>query len=314
MMPFRAALLASSALKPVGGGSTPGGGVDGTPPSSTRWRINFTSRQVATNWFTLTEIEMLDTAGGTDQCTSGTPSSSYSYNSAALLFDDNRGTQWQSGTNALGWVQYEFTAPKTIQAVSIAIGSTPGDAPTAFDVQYWNTTTNAWVTYWSEQSQWNTWPTGSEKRVYAKPLNAGVGALKWRLNISATGSPTAWPTLREIEWRVAAGGSDQTVPDNTAPFGNAFSDGYQLSPSNSVNNNLGDYWQAPGVPPRKLGYRFTTKKAIAEIAITAAPTVTDTPTAFTVEWFDEVNLVWVAQKTVSGLTWAVNETKVIAAV
>jgi len=155
--------------------------------SSTKWRLaNITTVDGTTA--AIGEIEMRATTGGADQCTGGTASASdYLLSSATYAPDkafdnDAVGTFWHSHSIYPAYIQYDFGSSVVVTEVSIARRyASTGDvqAPSAFDVQYWNG--SSWTTAWSVTGQ-GSW-TGSigETRVFTQPvtgytLTAAVGS------------------------------------------------------------------------------------------------------------------------------------------
>lgn len=145
-----------------------GGGGGGSPPPSTQWRTKLTGYPQAgsTTDLGLVEMEMMESIGGADQCTGGTPVTSDLGYDPAKLFDndDFSGTVYiDQPNNNSGYFGYTFAAAKTIVRVTmtVALGAR---GPTTFDVQYYNGVT--WVTYWSVTA--GTWSNG-EKKTFDKP-------------------------------------------------------------------------------------------------------------------------------------------------
>lgn len=139
------------------------------PPTSTQWRLNFTTKQGGSgNFCSVAELEFRGTAGGADQTTgaTGTALSNYdSSNNAPKAFDNNTATRWLASSNAMPqWVQATMASAVAVKEVAVT-SYNAGDAPTAFDVQYYDGST--WQTYWSPTTA-GTWTNG-ETRVFTKP-------------------------------------------------------------------------------------------------------------------------------------------------
>jgi hypothetical protein len=130
-----------------------------------RWRLNVTATQSAAAWTSMAEVQMRTSIGGSNAATGGAAQASAAASRstfAAKAFDGNSGTQWQSGTTSRPQqLTYYFSTSVTIVEVAITAASAT-DAPTAFDLQYWDGAT--WQTAFSRTSP-ATWTNG-ETRVF----------------------------------------------------------------------------------------------------------------------------------------------------
>lgn len=127
----------------------------GPPLSSAHahWRVLINTSMHA-GYVAIAELSIRATAGGSNQCSGGTPSASGEYSStfsAAKAFDANNATQWAKSGVAGSWLRYSFAAP--VDCVEIAITSDNGGfagnvAPTGFTVQYSDDGV-VWTSSWS---------------------------------------------------------------------------------------------------------------------------------------------------------------------
>lgn len=131
-------------------------------PTSDKWRVYVTEDLQPGIYPTrFSEIEMMTTVGGTDQCTGGTASaSSAGVGTAADCFDNNTGTFLAFASAAPQWVQYTFASPVKIVEFALTAFNGPRCAKAFYFQAYIGTT---WVTVCSASNL--SW-TDYERKVY----------------------------------------------------------------------------------------------------------------------------------------------------
>jgi hypothetical protein len=281
----------------------------GSGPSS-KWRINVLTTRAVGN-VGATEIEMRGTVGGFDQCSGGTAlaSATNTGSSAANAFDNNSGTIWDSGTTTLPqWIEYDFASNVDVRQFAYTSSGLNGN-PTSLNVQYFDTGTSSWVTYWAE----DTFEAETRTQlIFAKPDPLIAGSARWRLRVTAVQGGSAFLGITALEFRATAGGADLTVPasaDGGNPFGDGGNKQFAFDDTSTV--------YTPGFHPTAgspavIGYRFPSQKVVTEVAINISGSSTNGgPTAFDVQYLDTTTGAWTTSWSVtSSGTWVTNETKV----
>lgn len=269
-------------------------------PSSTKWRINITATDSVSGDGlgspTIAEMEMRGSIGGADLCTGGTASASSDdgSNPAAGAFANNAdGTIWVAGGLAPQWLEYDFTTAKTIEQVSIT-SYYGADAPLAFDVQYWDGA--AWQTYWSDSTQ--SW-LDNATRVFSHYNPSTAGFFKWRLKITSTHDAGVTTDVAQLQFRVTAGGVDETAPISTTNPSDSFGDvASGFDSTRGAFDNVDGVWTSDTTPsagtPAYIGYRFSTQKDIQQIVIKSYY-LTDAPKAVDVQYYDPTSSTWTTQ-------------------
>lgn len=129
---------------------------------------------------------------GSDQCTGGTAlaSSELGGYPASQAFDNNNSTDWIGTAGAVGTLEYQFVSSKAIRQYTIrADASFPGQSPGTWTFEYHNGST--WVVVDTQSGQ--TFTAGQLKTY---TFTANVTATRWRINVTAGGSPL---TIAEME-------------------------------------------------------------------------------------------------------------------
>lgn len=131
----------------------------GSPHGAHRyWRIHMSLSDSGGFTFSAAEIEMRATPSGADQCSGGTASAHSVFGSnpgsfdADKVFDNNNATLWSAnGSNADGWIKYDFGSGVTVSVAEIAIrarndgsfGQTP-----RYGVVEWSDNGTTWNSAW----------------------------------------------------------------------------------------------------------------------------------------------------------------------
>lgn len=129
---------------------------------SNKWRIYITLRNGG-RAITMREIELRGVVGGIDLATGGvaTASAETGANYASNAFDDNSGTNWQSGWDTYPqWIQYQFPTTVTLAQISMTSTYTASDAPQDWKLQYYNGST--WIDYYIKTGD-ASWTAGTPK-------------------------------------------------------------------------------------------------------------------------------------------------------
>lgn len=145
--------------------------------SARYWRINITANDGSTSYFGLTELELIETVGGSDATVAaeaGTRASASSQingpNAAALAFDDSTGAGWLSATATTSWLQWDFGAgnSKTIRQITIR-GSynVPTASPKDFTLDG-SADGTSWTTVLTVTGE-TGWTGSSDKRTFNVP-------------------------------------------------------------------------------------------------------------------------------------------------
>lgn len=132
----------------------------GTSPGAHRyWRINIYGTSPAFAW-SMAEIEMRESQGGSDVTGSGTASASSSYDGTTLpanVVDNDTGTLWATATTDPAWWKYDFGngVTKTIVEVVITPRQTGlyTQTPNYFAIQY-SDDDSAWTTALTGITAW----------------------------------------------------------------------------------------------------------------------------------------------------------------
>lgn len=154
--------------------------------NSKQWRILISQTASGGGWASIRELAFCKDANGVNQCVGGTASaSSYGNSDVAANAFDGTLSRWTSGTsNRPNWLQYTFTDPVFVNHVIMTV-DVAGDAPTEFDVQYFDGT--QWVTQFHVSTP-STWTIGETRAfTYKNPGSYGLGNLA---NVDLTTPPT----------------------------------------------------------------------------------------------------------------------------
>ncbi|RYE94461.1 MAG: discoidin domain-containing protein [Oxalobacteraceae bacterium] len=126
----------------------------------------------------IAEIEMAASAGGPDQCTGGTPTSSSffaGYANVGNAFDDDANSYWQSVSARGGvneWAQYQFAAPVSVAELRLTPApnseSGPANAPSMFALDYSNDGRTWQIAMLGGTTDW----TGGGKQAFTVPVSA----------------------------------------------------------------------------------------------------------------------------------------------
>jgi len=132
------------------------------------WRIYITA--VAGAYNALSEVELRESVGGTDQTGSGTAyASSESFGYAAEAVDNNTSTLWQTSSSVPAWWKYDFGAGIEKSLVEVLL--TPRQdyyaaSPSAFNIE-WSDDNSAWE---SAASFTHTWENNSAQAFSWTPV------------------------------------------------------------------------------------------------------------------------------------------------
>lgn len=244
MRPFKAFLLAGTAL---GGGGTPS-----VPGISNKWRIRFFYMQSGGKTDPqIGGVVMRDTPGGPNLCVGGTPLSSSDYNAsfpASLAFDGDPNTRWVGGSEANGhstpqWIGYEFPSPVAIAEVAMTAFDFTGSMPTVVSTEYWDGF--QWVIYnlrdiGAEQGVWNAARQTKTWAVTPFPAPDDLPHRYWRVGVLANSNLNIWVGATEIEFAESVGGADAgTTTGQTISSGAPNTDGSPAAAFDKNSNN----WQ-----------------------------------------------------------------------
>lgn len=130
----------------------------------------------------------------------------------------------------------------------------------------------------------------------------GGGAKKWRIYITAVDGGVA-VSLGELQFRKTVGVSE-TPSGGTASASSIYSSGYD--PINALDGSgSATIWAAAAGPPQWIAYEFPSSREVVEVAIQSRSdggTYGQTPSAFSVQYYDEATSSWVESWSVSGST------------
>lgn len=127
---------------------------------------------------------------------------------------------------------------------------------------------------------------------------SGTSSDRWRINISAQGTPGNWLVMAEVEWLDAPGGTDLAVGGTASA-----SDFHPFFPASlAFDNNMGTYWQSGfHTLPDQIEYDFGTSVTPAGANISIG-VIGDAPTDFTLERYD--GTTWQIMATFTGVVWS----------
>lgn len=278
------------------------------------WRLTVTAVDGGTSVH-IGEIEMRTTPGGPDVCSGGTASASASLagTSPAGAFDNHLYTRWGMNVGA-PWIQYDFGAGNAQDIVEFCIipGSLLTQAPRNFTFAYsddgssfttWGTYTN--ITGWG-YGQRRTFNASGETATPAVPSAARY----WRIFLTAVDGGTS-PSLAELEFRLTAGGADQTGAGTAGPAG-----GWTTNPTNAFDDNSATVW-ATNVGTLDVRNAFVmydfgagVTKAITEVGIQAnGSTPNQSPKDFLIQRSMD-GLGWETSMTLTGITgWTAGQVR-----
>lgn len=128
------------------------------------------------------------------------------------------------------------------------------------------------------------------------------GYKKWRINVTAIDGGAA-VSLGELQFRKNVGVSE-TPSGGTASASSVYSSGHEAI--RALDGSGPDYiWAAAAGPPQWIAYEFPSGREVVEVAIQSRSdggTYGQTPSAFSVQYYDEATSSWVESWSVSGST------------
>lgn len=128
--------------------------------SSTQWRIYVTERGNPIYGPRISELEMMITVGGSDQCTGGTTSANAGV--PADAFDNNNTTYWLGNNTDPNWLQYTHSSSVAVVQYAVTISDHTLRTPISWLFQFYNG--SSWVTVHSVTGE--TWSSSYERKVY----------------------------------------------------------------------------------------------------------------------------------------------------
>lgn len=204
------------------------------------WRIKITADSGwGSGGCSLSEVEMAESQGGSNQCSGGTAIASGDSGASwvpSRAFDGSASTSWdhEPGSFTDLWIGYDFGSGVTKDIVEVRMrpravqsGGKPFTlrAPGAFDVQY-SDDGSSWTTYWSV-----AYPSGSDLNRHGYSIGALLhftkpsaystpGKKRWRVKITSNsaGTTNTAVAVQEMEMYAVPGGA------NVATGGTAFAD------------------------------------------------------------------------------------------
>ena len=282
-------------------------GITAVNATSSQWRINISAVQSAGNWANISHIEMAATVGGTNLCSGGTAtaSSDDGSNVAANAFGGTVGAAWFSGTGTMPqWIAYQFASAVTIGEVRLrGPNSQPNDGIKNFTIEYFDG--SAWQVAKTVANEiWAGASTAANTKSF--PIGSITSLSEtWRLLGVTVQNPGNFVRAAEIELRATSGGADQTGSGT----GRASTTNSTNSALNAFDNNTGTFWEAgDGTAGNYILYEFTSPVDVKEVSYLNGSVANDSWSAFKVQRHNSED--WIDVWSVSGQTWAANETKI----
>lgn len=300
MMPFRSGLAA------------------GDSASRIYWRILELDNYGDATGITVGDIAMRSAPGGANILTGGTASASKisAGGSVGSAYDGSFANFWfadSAPTNQ--WFQYQF--PSAIEVVEIALGQ-----GTSVVNPFTRMPKNGKLQKSSDGATWEdvftfqvpgAFVLGKYYSFPETPAAAGYHRA-WRLSLTGTSGGSE---LSDIEFRATAGGADQTA---AVPIGDGNASGRGITSSQGAgaevyrlyDGSAATYWFS-GSNNQWAGYVFPDPVKVEELSIIGPKNVASrSGTGFLLQYSDDL-VTWTTQKTVTGLSWSIGETKVISA-
>ncbi len=229
------------------------------------WRVESTA--TASGFFSLRELRMRATVGGTNIANTGTPQVSSSFfgapNNAGALTDGGSAF-WVSATSSgTHWAQIDFGSATEISEVDL-VGEDATRLPTAFSIRGSNDGTT--FTTLVSLSGLSGWVVGREYG-YIMPDATPAGSYRyWR--IRATETTDGYLSFGELQMRLAAAGPSHLVNGLQATASSSFG---SLIPADAIDQDTSTRWISnTTVPPHWFAYDFLTAVDVVEFVIRVA--------------------------------------------
>lgn len=283
------------------------------------WRVFCTDNWGDGTGIAISEVVFLDSAGGVIPATGGTAigSDDSTGNEYSKAFDGGATTNgWFADSGpANQWVGYNFPSAKPVERVRVTTMSSGTNFLTRMPK-------NCKLQYSDNGSSWsdafNFFSVNVSGGVQTFPETPAAGYHKfWRIFVLTNASTST--QIDEIELRATSGGADQTAVLTSTNGGSSGrvlfnSEGVGNEAWRAYDNTTGSWFTNTSSGANQYnGYLFPTAVKVEEVSIKATSNNTRAPTSFRVDYSDDGSS-WTTQKTISSLTWAANETKVLAAI
>jgi hypothetical protein len=264
------------------------------------WRL-FITTSISNFDSQAAEIELRETASGSDVTGSGTASANSTEGGwpASNAFDNNNSTAWNSAgfAGVPVWIAYDFGSgnDKDIVEFTLRVRSDyAGNAPKDFSLQY----SDDGVTWYSKISPASQtgWSTGEVRTfTYAAPSNSHR---YWRIFMTEANAAATSFQICKMELRGSAGGSDITGSGTAT----ASSTRFDSSPDNPFDSDGTTYWDSNTAGGHWLKYDFGSAQTVAEVAIIFSTNYTgSSPPGFQIQSSDD-DTTWATWFGVSGYT------------
>jgi hypothetical protein len=262
------------------------------------WRLNITANNGDTQNYTGFK-EMAFMVGGVNKVVNTFLASTgfYSGRPPSAAFDNNI-SSFFTLTSLPAWLQMEFPETTDIETYSF----TPEGytrAPKTWTLEHWDFDTSSWIAADSRTGEIGWAYDGPETRTYTVGQYIPEKS-RWRLNITVNDGDTQAVEIKELELMI--GGVDQT--GSGIAWGNK-----EYNPAASAfDNNSSTYWSSYSSRTGIISYDFLTTKDIDSYSIMSGNLVARSPSAWTLEYYDEATLSWIVADTQSLETgWVLNE-------
>lgn len=301
MMPFRTGLIG------------------GEGSSRIYWRILELDNFGDATGIAIGDLQMRGSPGGASILTGGTASVSdlSAGGTVALAYDGSFASLWFADSGPTNqWFQYQF--PSSVEVVEIAIGQgTSVINPLTRMPKNGKLQKSSDGATWEDVFAFQVPGAFVIGKYYTFPETAAAAGYHraWRLSLTGTSGGSE---LSEVEFRATSGGADQTaaVPNGNGDAtgraiyssGGAGAEGYKL-----FDNNGGSWWFSAS-NNQWAGYVFPDPVKVEQLSV-RGPVNSGARggTGMLVQYSDDL-VTWTTQKTITGLSWAVNETKILAAI
>jgi hypothetical protein len=292
------------------------------PAANYAWRI--TNLFGTAGAFSLAELRMKATAGGSNLCAGGAAISNMDdaqfSTFAKYAFDtttSNDSLIWSTFTEANQYaLGFQFASAVSVVAeIDIVARNNASSAaylqtPFEYTLERWN------GSYWAFAGACNTaLVSGANQTRTATVAQADAAKKAWRIRMLTSGSTEF--SVRDVEFRAAIGGA--SVATGGAAFATSYYRGssFTSTAGGAFDGSSGTFWTSELIASQVyddicLGYVMPSAQNVVEVAITAtAGGPGSAPTSFVVEYWDPATDQWVESWTVGATgSWSAGQTKV----
>lgn len=221
-------------------------------------------------------------------------------NAPSNAIDNNSSTSWQA-TGSSGDLTIDFGTTLNPAEIGIRTTSAINDSPYGFTISSWNG--SSWVVQTTVTAGDMRWGSASLTKYF--PFGADFTAAQahsWRM-LETAKQGTGWSTWNELEFRLTAGGADQTSSAT------AWSNNATGNAQYAFDNTTATSWQAgTGTLGSYLANDLTTRGKVNELVGTNSSVLGDSVSAGKMQYYNGRGS-WLDSGAAWSATWAASETK-----